>query len=111
MGCDSVEESIPDDLKQRCHAVAPGNFLSFRIVATAVADWHFVNSPTAFGDLRGELGLKTKPIRSQTHALNHFSAKYLVAGFHVGEIEVRQHVGKQSQKLISHRMPEEEHPA
>ena len=36
------------------------------------------------------------------------SAEKLVAGFHVGEVEVGKHVGEEGEPLVSDGMPEEE---
>ena len=37
-------------------------------------------------------------------------AKDFVADFHVGEIQIGEHVGKQCQHAIAHRVPKKEHP-
>src|SRR5487761_132980 len=102
-----VEETITQNCVQRHHAVTPRNFLSFFIGTARVRDRHFVDPPPSLGHSRRHFRLKAEAIRAQPHPPNHFLSENLVTGFHVGERQVRDNVGKQRQEFISNVMPEE----
>ena len=93
------------------HRVTEANLLSLRVVAAAVGDRHLEDAAPQFGDLDGDLRLEAKPIRSQRDALEELGSEDLVAGLHVGEVQVRQDVRHQRQDPVRHRVPEQVYPS
>jgi hypothetical protein len=58
----------------------------------------------------GELGLEGEPVRAEPQVGEHLAPESLVAGLHVGEVEVVEHVGEQRQRLVAEIVPEQVHP-
>ena len=61
------------------------------------------------GYLGRHLGLEAEPVALQGDALDDLAAKELVADLHVGQIQVREHIGKECQALVGYQVPEVEH--
>ena len=95
-----IEESISNDRPERRDAVFPADLFALVSAAPLIADANFVNAPsfTVFvllGNLRGELRFEIETVGSKSNTLDHFFSHGLVAGFHVGEMKVAKHIGKQ----------------
>ena len=56
--------------------------------------------------LHGDLRLEAKAVRADGNALQQVGAEDLVAGLHVGQVQVGEHVGDQREGLVDHRVPE-----
>src|SRR5207253_1234111 len=89
-----VEQPVAHDAEERLEGVLEADLLAFFVRAAGVGDGDFVDAPgrPVFGDLRRELRLEPESIRLQLDALQHLAAKDLVAGLHVREVQVREHV-------------------
>jgi hypothetical protein len=61
-------------------------------------------------ELGGELRLHAEPARPDGDALDDVRAEDLVAGLHVGEVQVRDHVRDERQELVRDVVPEVEDP-
>src|SRR5258708_6678572 len=101
-----VAELEPNDAPKCLHAVFPGDFFPLFIRPPGIADWHFINSPVALGNFCGNFRLKSKPIRFQLNILQHLAPEHLVARLHIGQLQVGENIGKQSQRLVGNVVPE-----
>src|SRR5262249_27638495 len=84
-------------------AVFPGYLFSLLIGAAVIRDRHLVKTAAAFGKLHRNLGFETKAVRFQVDAVENLGAKDFVTHLHVGEVEVRQHVGNQREQPVAQR--------
>src|SRR5262249_15521336 len=92
------------------NTVFPPNLFSFFVRASPIADSDFVDTQAAPGHLDCDLRLKTEAVFLDRNCLNHLASKDLVAGFHVGKIDVGQAVGEQRQDPVADGMTEVENP-
>src|SRR5438477_4351226 len=90
-------------------SVAPVNFFAFLVGAAIVAHWNFINAEAIAGDLGGNLGLNAKAVRDDRNGSKAIGCEGLVAGLHVGEVEVVKHVGEEGEKPVPGRVPEIKH--
>ncbi len=95
-----------DDAVERGEAVSPRYLFAFAVVTTVIRDWEFVDPASQLRYLRGNLGFKPKTVFFDGDLLEYIAPEHLVTRFHVGEVQVRQHIGKERQELITNRMPE-----
>src|ERR1019366_8801867 len=107
-GVEVVDQPEFEDDAEGFEAVYPADFLAFFVSAAVITDGHFVNAELAFGALHDDFGLEAKTVGADGDALEQVGAKDLVAGFHVGKVEVAEHVGNQREALIHHGMPEQQ---
>src|ERR1041385_6200566 len=86
----SVSPPIAEDAPQRVEAVAPADFLTLLVGARIIRDRDFIDAMAGPGEFRGDLGLETETIllEARCNALNDVAAKNLVAGFHVGQMQI-----------------------
>ena len=106
----SSQHPILQDAVNRPYAVAPADLLSFLVRPTLIGDSYLEDPETL--DLRklgGDLGLEAKAIRLDRDPLNHFTSKDLVAGLHVGQVQVGGHVREGREKPISQTVPVVQH--
>jgi len=73
-----------------------------------IGDRDFVDAAAHLGDLHGHFGLEAEASGLDLDLFDHVGLEDFVADLHVGEVEVREHVGEKSEGLIAHVMPEEE---
>src|SRR5207244_1841551 len=92
-------------------AVFPVDLLPFPIVAAVVRDRYFENAVAAPGHFRRHLGLEAESIRPQPDRLDDLPAKDFVAGLHVGEVEIGDHVREMREECVPQTMPVEHHAA
>src|ERR1043166_3850008 len=94
-------------MPKRRHSVAPVDLLAFGVGATGIADRYLVDPRVGLGQQRRDLGLEAEAVRGQLrrHRTRELTADRLVAGLHVGEVEIRQHVAVHRQQAVAHRMP------
>ena len=59
---------------------------------------------------RGDLGFEPEPVRREAEGARDVAAYRLVAGLHVGEVEVREHVAERGEAEVADGVPEVEHP-
>jgi hypothetical protein len=62
-------------------------------------------------DLGGQLGLEAEAVGADRDALQDVGAERLVARLHVGQVQVRAHVGDERQDAVPDHVPEEQHAA
>ena len=90
--------------------VLPADLLALGVGASAVRDAHLVHPPAASSDLGRDLRLEAETVLLDGDRRDHLPAEHLVAGLHVGQVEVGGHVGKKRQEVVAHRVPEVEDP-
>src|SRR5947209_5719172 len=107
----SIRKRKSNNGKNRLYPVLPGDFLSLFVAAAVVGDAD-LEDPQAgadFGDFRGDLRLEAEAIALERDLIQHRFAEDLVADFHVGEVEVREHVAEAREEAVAQRVPEVEH--
>src|SRR2546426_770028 len=104
----SVEERVADDATDGTEAVLPRDLLARLIAPAVIGDRNLVDPTPQPRHLGGELRLETESIGLQIESGNQAGAKHLVAGFHVGQVQVREHVRKRRQEPVPHVVPEEQ---
>ena len=105
-----VEKTKPDNTEECKHPVFPGDFFPFFIGPAAVGNGHFIDPGSQFGDFGRELGFKAEAVRFQLNLIEKLTSEHLVTDFHVRQIQIVQHIGKQRQKFVAQIVPEKEHP-
>ena len=97
------------DAPHRPHAVAPADLLALGVGAAVVADAHLVDPAAGPGHLGGDLGLEAEAVLLDVDRLDHLAAEGLVAGLHVGQVQVGEHVRQHVQEAVADGVPEVEH--
>src|SRR5207249_11459502 len=85
-------------IRYRLDAVAPRDLLAIGVGAAAVADGHFVDSAAPARDLGRELRLEAEAVGPEAQPVEHLPAEGLVAGLHIREVEVGEHVGEEGEE-------------
>jgi len=86
------KKTVTDDAVQSAEAVTPTDLFTFLIGSTTVGDADFIDPHLLSGDLRGDLRFKAKTILVNDYARQHLATEDLIAGFHIGEIQVGEHI-------------------
>src|SRR5262249_1953687 len=89
-----VSKTKADNAPKGLHSVFPGDFLAFLVSATSVGDRHFVYAPVSFCYFRSNFRFETEAIRFEGNSLQDFASENLVAGLHVGKLQVGENVRK-----------------
>src|SRR6059058_4387808 len=108
---DIGRDAEAQDRPCRRHGVLPADLLPVRVAPPVVGDRHLVDAAAQVRHLGGELGLEAEALRADGQALQDVGPENLVAGLHVGEVQVGAHVGEECEQLVADRVPEHEHPA
>src|ERR1700739_4541612 len=77
--------------------VLPADFLAFLISSSPVTYSPLVNSQSPLGQLHRNLRFEAESIFLDWDRLNHVAPERLIAGFHIGEINVGKRIRKKSQ--------------
>ena len=83
-------------------AVFPADFLAFLVGSSIVGDAHFIDAD-AFetGDFGGHFGLEAETLLLEVYALDDICPEQFIAGLHVGEVQVGEHVGQESEEAVA----------
>src|SRR5262245_23475658 len=84
--------TILDDAPDCADAVAPADLLAFLVSAARIRNADLVDAAPHRRDLAGHFRLEAEAVFFDRDRLNDFPAEHLVAGFHVGQIQVRERV-------------------
>src|SRR6266496_2295430 len=103
---DGFLDRVLQQAPQSPHAIFPADLFALFIGAAGVADAHFINPQLALGDFYRDFRLESKAVFLDGDGLNDLPPKNFIAGFHVGQVDIGQAIGNQSQHPIGHRMPE-----
>ena len=101
-----VGEAVADDAPEGLDAVFPGDFFAFFVGAAGVGDGDFVDAPVPFCDFGGDFRFEAETVGLELDALQDFVAENFVAGLHVGEFQIGEDVGEQSEDLVGDVVPE-----
>src|SRR5215471_20957127 len=96
----SAKKVVFDDAVNGSKTVLPDDLLPLRVGPAVIGDPDLVDRTAHPGDLGSDLGFEAEALFLDVDALNDIALEYLVAGLDVGEIQIRQHVGEQSQKTV-----------
>src|SRR6266545_788338 len=105
----SIEQPVAHDAVERLQRVFQADFLALFVRSARIAHRNLVNAPRGaalLGDLRGDLRLEAEAVRLELNALQHLAAENLVAGLHVRQVQVREHVRQRRQHLVGDVVPE-----
>ena len=86
-------------------AILPRDLLPFFIVSSAVRYRNLIDPAIQLGKFCCDFGLESKTVGLDRELCQKLAAEDLVAGFHVGKVQVGQHVGNQRQELVAHVVP------
>src|SRR6516165_3670018 len=103
---EAAAHPVAEDDGQRLNRVPETGFLALLIGAAMIADGRLINARPSFGELDGDFGLDAEPVAANGYARHQSGAKRLVAGFHVGEVEVGNDIADGRQDAVGERMPE-----
>ena len=106
---DVAREVTAQDHPQRAHRVLGADLLAFVVRAAVITDRHFVNRGLPLGELDGDFGLDAEPVAADRDASRQRQPERLVAGLHVGQVEVRRHVAGRGQEMVRQRVPVVDH--
>ncbi len=111
IGIDIRREGVPQNHPERLEGIFQADFLAFLVGAAVVADGGFVDLGLTLGELDGNFGFESEAVRPDGDALQQRSAEGLVAGLHVGKVQVGDHVAHGGEHPVGQRVPVVEHPA
>ncbi len=77
------------------HTVFPSNLFPFLVCSAVVGNANFVNPAFCFGDLGSDFRIKPKSVFFYCDILDKRSPEGFVAGFHISQVHICQHVGQQ----------------
>jgi hypothetical protein len=104
-----LKRSVFQNAVDGAETVLPANFLALFKGSAVVGDAYFVDAD--FGDARNfgrHLGFKAKALFGQMQRLHHFALEELVAGFHIRQVQVGEHVGEEGEEFVAQGMPEKQ---
>ena len=99
----------PDDGPNRFDSVFPVDFFTFVIGSAGIADGHFEDFGLALGQLDGQLRFDPEIIALQRDALQQVRTDSLIAGFHIGKVEIRGPVAQECDQLVAQFVPKHQH--
>ena len=74
------------------NTIAPANLFAFGVGAARIGNSHLVDTRLRPGNFGRDFRLEAEAVLLNPDILDHLAAEGLVAGFHVGEVEIRGHV-------------------
>ena len=99
---------VAEDAVQGLPSVTGRDLLALLVGPPVIGNAHLVNTQAHFRYLCDDFRLESEPVFFYLDALNDLSLEHLVTGFHVRQVQIREHVGEESQELVSQIMPEVE---
>ena len=94
VGVNFVGGRVAGNRPQRANAVFPADLLAFGVRPARIADRHFENAAAALGELDASSGSTSNVELCQRNALQQVRAHHLVAGLHVGQVQVADQVAQ-----------------
>ena len=109
----SGETIVLDDAIKGPDTVLPADFLPLGVGAAIVGDGHLVDADGLLlghtGQFGGHFRLKAKTVLLQIKGLEDVGTRHLVAGLHIGKVQVAEPVGDAREQLVALRVPVEEY--
>lgn len=99
--CDGVFGNHPDGFD----SVFQADFLAFFVCPAVVADGDFEDFGLALGEFDGDFGLETEAIGADGDGLQQRGAEGLVAGLHIGQVEISDDVAHSRQRPVGDGVP------
>jgi len=106
MGYDSKFDNNP----QGSDSIFPSDFFAFGIGSAVIGNAYFEYPHSQLGDFSCNFWFEAEAVFFDPDRLNNFPPESLVAGFHVGDVQICEHIREQSQDSISYAMPKVENP-
>jgi hypothetical protein len=104
-----VEKVVFHQAVHRPDRILHADLLPFFVGSSVIGDAHFVDADLReAGDLRGHFGFEAEAFLLEPDLLDEFGAEELVAGLHIGQVQVGEHVGEQRQETVPDGVPEKE---
>jgi hypothetical protein len=101
-----LAHGVAHDRPHRGERVLQADLLALLVRAAVVRDGHLEDPVAAARHLGRDLRLDAEAAGLDRHRLDDLAAKHLVAGLHVGEVQVGEHVRGERQEAVAHRVPE-----
>ena len=103
-------EVVLHDAPDGADPVPPADLLALLVGSPVVGNAHLKDPAAELRHLGRDFRFEAEPVLLDRDALDDLAAKDLVAGLHVGEVQVREHVRQQRQQAVAHAVPEVQHP-
>jgi len=103
------KKAILHNAPNSADAVFPIDLFAFGVGAAVVGDGDFVNADAFFGELGCDLGLEAEAVFLDGDGLQNFPAHGFVAGLHIREVQVGEHVGHEREELVPQGVPKIQH--
>src|SRR5438105_12549033 len=105
---DLIAESKADNGQDGFNAILPRDLLSLFIAPPVIGDAYFEDSYSGpqLSDLRGNFGFEAEAVAFDLDAIEDALAEDFVADFHVGEVEVGEHVAEHRKHAVAEGVPE-----
>src|SRR6266542_6065469 len=102
----SRQKAIAQQRHEHHKAVPPGDLLALVELASGVGNRYLVDTVAHAQDARSDLRIESRPWLAQLQWPRDVEGEWLVAGLHVGERRIEQHIAQQGQRLVAHAVPE-----
>jgi hypothetical protein len=102
-------EAVLENAVDGADAVSPADFFAFFVGAAVVGNGNFVDGDLELGDLGGDFRLEAEAVFLDGDFFEDVALEDLVAGLHISEVQVGEHVGHEGEELVAHGVPEVEH--
>jgi len=101
------KDVVLDDAVEGAECVFHADLLAFFVGAAVVGDTYLVNADLGYtGYFGSNLRLEAKAFFFQLYVLYHITAEELVAGLHIREIEISEHIRSEGEPSVAYGMPE-----
>ena len=107
----SLEQVVFKNASHGGDTILPADFFSFFVRPAGIGNADFIYFYIQLGYLGSNLWFEAKTVFFDLYLLKNIPAEYFVAGFHIGQVQVCQHIGEEGQKGVSKHVPEVENPA
>jgi hypothetical protein len=105
----SLEKVVPENAIDGFETILPVDLLSLLVGPSIIRDAHFIDPDIGYlADLGRDLRFETKAFFLQVDRLYELRVEKLITRFHVRQIEIGEHVRKESEEFIPDGMPEKE---
>src|SRR5579885_1925103 len=109
IGGASIPKAVVEDGEGGGDRIAPSDLLPFFVCAAGVGNRNFVDAPFGARGLGGYLRLEGETVGGELEPHQLLPHKRFHSGFHVGQIQIAHHIGKQRDEPVADVVPEEQH--
>jgi len=97
------------DVSLGFETVLPADFFPFFVSPAVIGYADLVNAASFPGDFSGQFRFDAEAVLFEGNILNDVGSESFVTGFHIRQVQVREHVGKKCEHAVAHVMPEYSH--